>query len=78
MSRNVGTLKPYAFNFAVTHGRDYQMTLKGLQVKHQKLYLYLQISSPFPALLDDIIECYIVFENHIVDLKKKLSKKVDI
>ena len=75
MSRNAGKLKPYAFNFGVSNGRDNQMPLKGLLVKHQKLHLYLPCSSMFPTLPEGNIEYFFLFENRIVESKKKLSKK---
>ena len=73
MSREAGKLKPYAFSFAAS--RDNQIHLKGLLVKHHKLYLYLHTSSTFPTLLDGNIEYYILFENRIFDTKKSCRKK---
>ena len=59
----------------VIHGRDNQMPFRGLLVKHQKLYLYLQTSSIFPTLPEANVEYYIIFENRIVDSKKCYRKK---
>ena len=35
----------------VIHDRDNQMPLRGLLVKHQKLYLYLQTSCMYSTLV---------------------------
>ena len=56
MSRNAGKLKPYDFTFAKIYGRENLMPLRGLLIKHQILYFYLQTSSTFPALLEGNIE----------------------
>ena len=73
MSSEAGKLKPYAFSFAAT--RDNQIHLKGLLVKHRKLFLYLHTPSTFPALLGGNIKYYILFENRIFDSKKSCRKK---
>ena len=56
MSRNAGKLKPYDFTFAKIYGRENLMPLRGLLIKHQILYFYLQTSSTFPTLLEGNIE----------------------
>ena len=51
------------------------MALRGLLAKHQKLYLYLQISSMFSTLPESNVEYYILFENRIADSKKKIIEE---
>ena len=45
------------------------MPFRGLLVKHQNGYLYLQTSSVFPTLQEGNVEYCILFENCIVDWK---------
>ena len=70
MSRNAGTLKPYAFSFI--HDRDNQMPFRGLLVNFTFIYRHLPM---FPTLPEGNVEYYILFENRIVDSKKCYRKK---
>ena len=51
------------------------MPLRGLLVKHQKIYLYRQNSSMFPTLPKGSAEYCIFFENRTVDSKICYQKK---
>ena len=50
MSRNAGKLKPYAFSFAgsnsLIYDRDNQMSLRGLLLKYQKLWVLYPFRKP--------------------------------